>query len=126
MGKLVRGPTVAPCTDAALLLDALAEDEAEEHVQAADGEDEERGDEGEFVDVVGEDGCAEEALDDTERAEAEGTAEHGEEDVEELLGPPDLGHDAHDALEDDQEAVQNGPKRARRLVRYGAASAHDR
>ena len=45
---------LAPGHDRALALDLLAE-EADEHVQAADGEEEEGGDEREVVDVVRED-----------------------------------------------------------------------
>jgi hypothetical protein len=40
----------------------LTEDEAEEDVETADGEEEEGRDEGEVVDVVGEDGSADSEL----------------------------------------------------------------
>lgn len=53
-----------PRPDRPLRLRAFSEDEAEEHVEAADGEEEERGDEREVVDVVREDRRADEALED--------------------------------------------------------------
>jgi hypothetical protein len=46
-----------PSSDAALGLCVFSEDEAESHVQAAHGKEEKRGDEREFVNVVGEDRC---------------------------------------------------------------------
>lgn len=106
----------APGHDRALLLGLLAEDEAEEHVEAAEREEEEGGDEREVVDVVREHGRADEALEDAERAETERGPEHGEEAVEEGGGPADLGEDEHDDLEDDEQAVDDRPEDARGLV----------
>ena len=112
---------VAPREDGAAVLDALAE-EAEEHVDAADGEEEEGGDEREVVDVVREDRRADEALEDAERAEPEVGPEHGEVRREEGRGPADLGEDEDDDLEDDEQPVHDGPEDACRLVRDGATS----
>lgn len=49
---------VAPVEDGAFGLGVLAEDEAEEDVETAEGEEEEGGDEGEVVDVVRKDRSA--------------------------------------------------------------------
>lgn len=98
--------------DRALRLGLLAEDEAEEHVEAAAREEGEGGDEREVVDVVRE----HEELEDSERAEAEGGPECGEVAVEEGGGPADLGEDEHDDLEHDEQAVDDRPEDARRLV----------
>ena len=113
---------LAPGHDRAAALDALAE-EAQEHVEAAEREEEEGGDEREVVDVVREDRRADEALEDAERAQAEVGPEHGEVLGEEGGGPADLGEDEDDDLEDDEEAVDDGPEDAGGLVRDGAASA---
>ena len=114
---------VAPLADAAELLDTLAEDQAERDVEAADGEDKERGDERELGNVVREHGRTEQALDHAERAEAKIRPEDGEEGLEEDSGPAKLGQDAHDCLPDDEEPVEYRPERARGLVRHCAASA---
>ena len=103
------------------MLDLLAE-EAEEHVDAADGEEEEGGDEREVVDVVREDRRANETLEDPERAEPKVGAEHGEVRREEGRGPADLREDEHDDLEDDEQPVHDRPEDARGLVGDGAAS----
>lgn len=112
----------APGHDGALRLGLLAEDEAEEHVEAAEREEEEGRDEREVVDVVREDRRADEALEDAERAEPEGRPEHGEVPVEEGGGPADLGEDEHEDLEDDEQAVDDRPEDAGGLVRDGAPS----
>jgi hypothetical protein len=108
--------------DGAVFLGALAEDEADEHVQAADGEEEEGRDEGEVVDVVGEDGRANEALEHAERAEAKGGAEDGEVAVEEATDERrgELGHEEDDGLKEDEETVEHGPEYAGGLVRDSA------
>lgn len=106
---------LAPGHDRALALDLLAE-EADEHVETAEGEEEEGGDEREVVDVVREDRRANEALEDAERAQAEVGAQHGEVRLEEGHGPADLGEDEDDDLEDDEQPVDHGPERACGLV----------
>ena len=110
---------LAPGEDGALVLDLLAE-EADEHVQAADGEQEERGDEREVVDVVREDRRADEALEDAEGSEAEVGPKDGEEPGEERGGPAYLGEDEDDDLEDDEQAVHDGPEDACGLVGHRA------
>ena len=62
------------------------------------------------------------ALDDTERAEAEVVAEDGEEAVEERHGPPDLRENEDDSLEDDEQPVEHCPEGTSGLVGHGAAS----
>ena len=114
---------LAPRHDGAPVLDALAE-QAQEHVEAAEGEQEERGDEREVVDVVREDGRADEALEDAEGPQAEVGAEHREVLGEEGGGPADLGEDEDDDLEDDEQAVHDCPEDAGGLVRDGASSAN--
>ena len=110
---------LAPGHDRPLVLDLLAE-EADEHVQAADGEEEEGGDEREVVDVVREDCRTNKALEDSERAEAEVGAQDGEVLGEEGGGPADLGEDEDDDLEDDEEAVHDSPEDACGLVGHRA------
>jgi hypothetical protein len=94
--------------DGAVLFGALAEDEAEEHVDAANGEEEEGGDEGEVVDVVAEDGRANKALEDTERAETECGANDGEESVEETGddGVGELGKEEGNNLKNDENTLR--------------------
>ncbi len=82
----------APGGDRALRLGGLAEDEPEQDVDAAESEEEERGDECEVVDVMGEDLGRDEALEDAQRTEAELCAKHGEVAVEEGHGPAALGY----------------------------------
>ena len=60
------------------------------------------------------------ALDGAEGAEAEVLAEDGEEAVEEDGGPPDLGEDEDDDLEDDEQPVDDCPEHACGLVGHGA------
>ena len=112
---------LAPRHDRPLVLDLLAE-EADEHVQAADGEEEERGDEREVVDVVREDRRADEALEDAQRPEPEVGPEHGEVRLEETRRPADLGEDEHDHLEDDQQPVHDCPEDTCGLVGDGASA----
>jgi len=61
----------------------FSEDEAESYVQAAHGKEEKCGDEREFVNVVGEDRCPDECLENPEWAEAELRTEDREKAVEE-------------------------------------------
>ena len=112
----------APSRDGAARARGVPEDEAEDDVEAADGEEEEGGDEREVVDVVREDGGAEEALEDADGAEAEGGAEDGEVVREEGGWPADLGEEEDDDLEDDEEAVDDGPEDAGWLVGHCATS----
>lgn len=56
-GKNVLG-LVAPAGDGPLRLGVLSPDEADEHVDTSDGEEEERGNESEGVDAMGEDSSA--------------------------------------------------------------------
>ena len=112
---------LTPGEDGALVLDLLAE-EAKEHVEAADGEEEEGGDQREVIDVVREDRRTDEALEDAQGTKAKVLTEDGEVGREEARGPADLREDEDDDLEDDQQAVDNRPEHARRLIRDGAAT----
>lgn len=109
-----------PEAERTLVLGLFAEDETEEHVHAADSEEEEGSDESEVVDVVGEDSGTDEALEDTQCAETEVAAEYREVTVEEAGGPPEFGENESDDLEDDEQAVDNGPEYSCRLVWNGA------
>ena len=75
--------------------------------------------------MVREDGRAEEALDDAERAEAEGGAEDGEVGREEAGegGEGQFGEREREGLEEDEEPVEDGPEGAGGLVGDGAVSA---
>lgn len=105
--------------DGAQSLGARAEDEAEEDVDAPNGEEEEGRDKREVVDVVAQDSGANEALEEPDCAEPKGGAEHGEEGVEEAAhgGPGELGEEEDDDLEDDKQAVEHGPEGTSGLVR---------
>ena len=70
--------------------------------------------------MVREYGCADEALEDTERSQTEAGAEHWEEAVEETGRPPDFRQNENNDLEDDEEAVDDGPEDACGLVGYCA------
>ena len=60
-------------------------------------------------------------MDHAECAKTEIVAENREEAVEEGSRPPNFRHDEDDGLEDDEEPVEHGPERTRRLVGDGAA-----
>jgi len=109
-----------PAQNAPLLLGLLPEDQPEEHVDASEGEQEESSDEGKVVDVVGEYGGGDEALEDTEGSQAKVGAQHREETIEEGDRPANFGSDEGDDLEDDEETVHDSPEHACGLVRYGA------
>jgi len=116
-----------PRANAALGLCVFSEDEAESHVQAADGKEEKCGDEREFVDVVGEDRCSDESLENPEWAEAKLRTKDREKAVEEGHRPRDLGQEEKDELEDDEKTVDHCPEGTCRLIgncaaRYVAAS----
>ena len=123
-GQPARGEDVlrafVPREDGAALFGAFAEDEAKEHVEAAEGEEEEGSDEREVVDVVREDRRADEALEDAEWPEPEVAAEHGEVVVEEGVGPADLREDEGDNLEHDEDAVDDCPEDTSGLVGHVA------
>ena len=71
-------------------------------VQAAEGEEEECRDKSEVVDVVRENGGADEALEDTESADTEVGTKNGEILVKELHGPADFREHHDDDLEDNE------------------------
>lgn len=119
-GKNVLG-LVAPAGDGPLRLGVLSPDEADEHVDTSDGEEEERGNESEGVDAMGEDSSANEALDDPQGTSTELHTQNREEAIEERHGPAALGHKQEDHLEDDQQPVEDGPEDASRLVGNGAS-----
>jgi hypothetical protein len=99
----------------------FSEDEAEGHVQAADGKQEKRGNEREFVNVVGEDRCPDECLENPEWAEAKLRTEDREKAVEERHRPRDLGKEEKDELEDDEETVDHCPEGTCKLIGNCAA-----
>jgi len=82
--------TFSPGANAALGLCMLSEDEAEHDVQAAHGKEEKRGDKREFANVVGEDRCPDESLEDPEGSETKLRTEDGEKAVKEGHRPRDL------------------------------------
>ena len=75
--------------------------------------------------MVGEDCSTNEALEDTESADAEVGSEDGEVLVEELVGPANFREHEEDYLEDDEQAVENGPEYTCGLVGYGTSSAKE-
>ena len=85
-------------------------EEADEHVQAADGEEEERGDEREVVDVVRENSGTDQGLEDTKRTEPKITSKDGEVYVEEPHRPSDFGKDESDDFENNEYSVHDGPE----------------
>jgi hypothetical protein len=60
-------------------------------------------------------------LGDAERAEAKVVPEDREVRLEERRRPTELGEEEDDDLEDDEEAVEDRPERAGRLVGHGAS-----
>ena len=111
---------LAPREDAAAFLGSLTEYKPEEHVEAAESEEEEGSDKREVVDVMREDRGADEALEDAEWPKPEVAAEYGEVVVEEGVGPADLGQDESDDLEHDQDAVDDCPEDTSSLIGYVA------
>ena len=71
-------------------------------VQAAEGEEEERRDKSEVVDVVRENGGADEALEDTESTDTKVGTKNGEVLVKEFHGPADFREHHDDDLEDNE------------------------
>lgn len=63
----------------------LAEDQAQEHVQAADAEEQERGHKSELVHAVAQNSRAKQALNDAQGTETEGRREDGKERGEEAV-----------------------------------------
>lgn len=110
----------APGGQGALGLGGFAEDEAENHVEAAEGEEKEGGHEREVVDVVREHARGDQALEDAQGAEAERRPKDGEKAVEEGGGPAELGEQEDDDLEEDEQTVDDGPEDAGGLVGHGA------
>lgn len=108
---------VVPLSEAAAGTAALAEDEASEDIEAADGEQEEGRDEREIADTVRQDRGTDQALENAESTNAKVWTEHGEVGGKELAGPANLGQEEKDDLEDDEESVDNCPERAGRLIR---------
>lgn len=69
------------------MLGSLAEDEAKEDVETSDGEDKECRHERKFVNVMRQDGSAQEALDNTQRTQAKRGSEDGKVSFKEPVGP---------------------------------------
>lgn len=72
--------------------------------------------------MVRKDGSTNQTLEYAEGTKTKLRSQYGEVFVEEFVGPTTLREKENDNLEDDEEAIENGPKNARRLVRYGTAS----
>lgn len=100
----------------------FSEDEAESYVQAAHGKQEKCGDKGEFVNMVGEDRCPDECLENPEWAEAKLRTEDREKAVEESHRPRDLGKEEKDELEDNEKTVDHCPEGTCRLIGNCAAA----
>jgi len=99
----------------------FSEDEAEGDIQAAHGKEEKCGDEREFVNVVGEDRCPDECLENPEWAEAKLRTENRKKAVEEGYRPRDLGKEEKNELEDNEKTVDHCPEGTCRLIRNCAA-----
>jgi len=100
-------------------LDFVTEDQPNEDVQAPEGEEEEGRDEGEAVNMMGENRSPNQALDDAESTDAKVVSKNGEEPIEEARGPTDFGKEEDNDLSDDQETVEDGPEDAGWLVGNG-------
>jgi len=111
--------TFLPGSDGTTRLDLLTEDQPDEDVQAAEREEEEGGDEGKAVNMMGEDCSPDQALNNTKGADAEIVSKDGEKLIEENRGPADFGEEEDDDLSNDQKTVEDGPEDAGRLVRNG-------
>lgn len=114
--------TFSPEANAARGLCMFSENEAKSDVQAAHGKEEKCGDKREFVNVVRENRCPNESLEDPEGAEAKLRTEDREKAVEEGHWPRDLRENEKDELEDDEEAVEDGPEDSCGLIGNGTAS----
>jgi len=111
--------TLLPGGDGTTRFGLLAEDEPNEHVQTAEREEEEGGNEGEAVDVMGKNRGPNQALNNSESADAEIITKDWEKLVEKRRGPSDFGEEEDDDLSDDQKTVENGPEDAGWLVGNG-------
>ena len=65
------------------------------------------------------------ALENSKGAKAKGRAKHREEAVEKRHWPADLGEDEEDDLEDDEQAVDDGPEDACGLIGHRAVPVHE-
>lgn len=117
-GKDVLG-TLLPGGNRTTGLNLRAEDEANEYVQTAEREEEEGGDEGEAVDVVGENCCSNQTLKNTKSADAEVVSKDRKKLFEKDRGPPDFGQEENDDLSDNQKSIEDGPEDAGGLVGDG-------
>jgi len=103
-------------------LGRLAEDKSSENVNTAKREEEEGRDKGESVQVMRENSSTNKHLDETKRSKAEFLAQNWEEPGEENGRPPKLGEQQDNDLENDEEAIEDGPERACWLVWNGAST----
>lgn len=110
-----------PRGDGPLQFGRFTEDKTEEDIQATDGEKEECGDERKGVDMMGEDSGSKEHLEETEGTQTELISKNWEELVEEFGRESELGQDQDGRLENDKEAVEDGPEGTGRLVGDSAA-----
>jgi len=111
--------TLLPGSDGPTGLAFLTEDQPNEHVHTAEGEEEEGRDEGEAVNTVGKNCSSNQALNDAKSADTEVVSKDREEPLEENRGPTDFREEEDDDLSNDQKTVENGPEDAGRLVWNG-------
>lgn len=96
----------------------------DEDVETSKCEEEECRNKCKVIDVVRKHSGTNKTLEEADGTEPEVRAQHGEELVEELIWPANLGEHENDDLEDYHEAVDNRPEDACRLVRHGTSPEH--
>jgi len=111
-----------PGTNAALGFRIFSEDEAESHIQAAHRKEEKGGDKREFVNVVGENRCPNECLENSEGTKAKLRTENRKKAVKKGYRPRDLRKEEKDELEDDEKPVDHCPEGTCGLIGNCAAS----
>jgi len=102
------------------VLDRSAESKAKQNIYAADSKEEESRDESESADVMGENCCPDENLHETQNASTVVAAEDRNEIIEEPRGPPDFRKQQEDALEYDEEVIDDSEHGAAGLKGYSA------
>jgi len=96
------------------------ESKAKQNIYATDSKEEESRDESESADVMGENCCPDENLHETQNADTVVTAEDRDKIIKEPRGPSDFRKQQENALEYDEDVVDNSEHGAAWLKGYSA------
>lgn len=111
---------LTPRRDRTSALCRFPEEKTKEHVDATEDEKEESGDEREVVHMLREDCSSDKSLEDTEGTKSKSRTKHRKKAIKESRWPANLRKEKNDHLEDNKQAVDDGPENTANLVGYGA------